>query len=106
MTWQNLLGISLDSIAPNRETIARLLAAAQRNLLDARLDALSQENRFDAAYKAIMQLAMLALHANADQPAGASPDRDPVVDAHHRLADGSDDRARRSAQTAQSLRLL
>jgi len=33
-------------------------------LLDARLDALSQENRFDAAYKAIMQLAMLALHAN------------------------------------------
>jgi hypothetical protein len=41
-----------------------MLAAAERNLADARLAALSAENRFDAAYKAIMQCAMLALRAN------------------------------------------
>lgn len=64
MTLHNLLGISLDAIAPNRETVARLLAAAERNLADAALPALSAENRFDAAYKAIMQCAMVALHAN------------------------------------------
>lgn len=64
MTLQNLLGISLDAITPNRETVARLLAAAERNLADAALTALSTENRFDAAYKAIMQCAMVALHAN------------------------------------------
>ncbi|MEW6513537.1 MAG: DNA-binding protein [Pseudomonadota bacterium] len=64
MTLQNLLGISLDAITPNRETVARLLAAAERNLADAALPALSAENRFDAAYKAIMQCAMVALHAN------------------------------------------
>ncbi len=79
MTLQNLLGISLDSIAPNRETIARLLAAAQRNLTDARLDALSQENRFDAAYKAIMQLSMFALNANGFRTLTSRP-------GHHQTA--------------------
>ena len=64
MTLQNLLGISLDAITSNRETVARLLAAAERNLADSTLPALSAENRFDAAYKAIMQCAMVALHAN------------------------------------------
>ncbi|SAL09715.1 hypothetical protein AWB69_00076 [Caballeronia udeis] len=79
MTLQNLLGISLDSIAPNRETIARLLTAAQRNLMDARLDGLSQENRFDAAYKAIMQLSMLALNANGFRTLTSRP-------GHHQTA--------------------
>lgn len=64
MTLQNLLGISLDAISPTRETVARLLAAAQRNLADAALPALSAENRFDATYKAIMLCSMVALHAN------------------------------------------
>jgi len=31
-----------------------LLAAAERNLTDAKLQGLSSDNRFDAAYKAIM----------------------------------------------------
>lgn len=79
MTLQNLLGISLDSVAPNRETIARLLAAAKRNLMDARLDGLSQENRFDAAYKAIMQLSMLALNANGFRTLTSRP-------GHHQTA--------------------
>jgi hypothetical protein len=79
MTLQNLLGISLDSITPNRETIARLLVAAQRNLLDARLEALSPENRLDAAYKAIMQLSMLALNANGFRTLTSRP-------GHHQTA--------------------
>ncbi|CAG2158052.1 DNA-binding protein [Cupriavidus numazuensis] len=64
MTLENLLGISLDAIRPDREQIARLLAGAERNLSDAGIEALSNENRFDAAYKAIMQAALAALHAN------------------------------------------
>ena len=35
MTLQNLLGISLDAIAPDRATVAKLLAAADRNLWNA-----------------------------------------------------------------------
>lgn len=64
MTLQNLLGRTLDTVTPDRAQVAKLLAAAERNIADAQLDGLSAENRFDAAYKAIMQLAMLALHAN------------------------------------------
>ncbi|MDB5818835.1 MAG: DNA-binding protein [Rhizobacter sp.] len=64
MTLNNLLGISLEAIEPDRHQIGMLLAAAERNLQDARIDALSCENRFDLAYKAIMQSAMAALNAN------------------------------------------
>ncbi len=55
MALKNLLGISLDAIAPDKALMAKLLAAAQRNIVDAHLQGLSAENRFDAAYKAIMQ---------------------------------------------------
>ena len=54
MTLKNLLGLSLDAIAPNKAHIGKLLAAAERNIADAKLQGLSTENRFDAAYKAIM----------------------------------------------------
>lgn len=64
MSLQNLLGISLDRVAPDKAQTAKLLAAARRNLADARIPHLSTENKFDAAYKAVMQLAMLALNAN------------------------------------------
>ncbi len=64
MTLENLLGLSLESIAPGREQTTRLLVAAERNLQDARLAALSNENRFDAAYKAVMQLSIVVLQAN------------------------------------------
>ncbi|MBU9480118.1 DNA-binding protein [Burkholderia multivorans] len=79
MTLQNLLGISLEAIEPDRAQVTRLLAAAERNLTDARLAGLSNENRFDAAYKAIMQLAMLALHANGFRPLTSRP-------GHHQTA--------------------
>lgn len=79
MTLQNLLGISLDAVTPSHATVARLLAAAERNLVDASLPALSAENRFDAAYKAIMQAAMVALHANGYRTLTSRP-------GHHQTA--------------------
>ncbi len=57
MTLKNLLGISLDAVQADNGLVAKLLAAAQRNIADAQLAGLSAENRFDAAYKAIMQVA-------------------------------------------------
>ena len=62
MTLKNLLGISLDAVPANKGLVDKLFAAAQRNIADAQLPGLSAENRFDAAYKAIMQLAMVALN--------------------------------------------
>ena len=64
MTLKNLLGISVDAVAPDKALMGKLLAAARRNIADAQLQGLSAENRFDAAYKAIMQTAMVALNAN------------------------------------------
>lgn len=64
MTLENLVGSTLERIETDPEAIRRLLEAAERNLADAQVEAISPENRFDAAYKAIMQLANAALQAN------------------------------------------
>ena len=40
MSLQNLVGRSLETVAPDRAAMARLLAAAERNLADARLTGL------------------------------------------------------------------
>lgn len=79
MTLQNLLGISLDVVAPKRAQVARMLVAIERNLADARLAGLSAETRFDVTYKAIMQLAMLALYANGYRTLTSRP-------GHHQTA--------------------
>lgn len=79
MTLRNLLGISLDTVQPDAALVGKLLAAAQRNMTDAQLAGLSAENRFDAAYKAIMQLAMVALHANGYRTLTSKP-------GHHQTA--------------------
>lgn len=79
MTLGNLLGISLDAIAPDKAQVVKLLAAAERNIADAQLDGLSTENRFDAAYKAILQLATVALHANGYRTLTSKP-------GHHQTA--------------------
>ena len=79
MTLKNLLGISLDAVPPDPAAIGKLLAAAQRNLADAQLAGLSAENRFDAAYKAIMQLSMVALQANGYRTLTSKP-------GHHQTA--------------------
>lgn len=64
MTLDNLAGKTLETITPDAETIKRLLSAAKRNLQDSQVSELSEENRFDMAYKAIMQLANAVLQAN------------------------------------------
>ena len=46
---------------------------AERNLADAQLQVLSRENRFDAAYKCILQCAMLGLWAQGYRTATSQP---------------------------------
>jgi hypothetical protein len=79
MSLQNLVGRSLEPVAPDPAAIGRLLAAAERNLADARLTGLSAETRFDASYKAIMQCAMAALQANGYRTLTSQP-------GHHQTA--------------------
>ena len=73
MTLKNLLALSLDAVAPDTALTAKLLAAAERNIADTKLQGLSTENRFDAAYKAIMQLSMVALNANGYRTMTSKP---------------------------------
>lgn len=51
----------------------RLLAAAERNIADSRVTAVSDENRFDAAYKAVMQCALAAMLASGFRPSTSEP---------------------------------
>ena len=60
MTLKKLVGISLETINVDHGTVMRLIAAAERNIADSKITAMSTENRFDAAYKAIMQIANAA----------------------------------------------
>lgn len=67
---ENLLRIGqLKAHPPDAGEIGQLLAAAQRNLGDARVKGLSPESRFDIAYKTIMQAALAALMAHGYRPA-------------------------------------
>lgn len=80
MTLENLLAIH--RLLPFEATpagIQRLLAAAERNLADAKLPELSAENRFDAAYKTLMQCAMIGLWANGYRTSTSQP-------GHHQTA--------------------
>ncbi|ALK98127.1 DNA-binding protein [Massilia sp. WF1] len=80
MSLQNLLEIgSLDKAEPRRDDIQRLLAAAERNLNDAAVTAISDENRFDAAYKCVMQCAIAGLLANGYRTSTSKP-------GHHQTA--------------------
>ena len=63
MSLENLVGKTLDKVTPDSQAIGRLMTAAQRNIADAHVAQVSAENRFDAAYKAIMQLANAVLQA-------------------------------------------
>lgn len=80
MTLENLLAIhKLQRFEASAVGVQRLLAAAGRNLADAGIAALSSENRFDAAYKAIMQCAMIGLWANGYRTSTSQP-------GHHQTA--------------------
>ena len=73
MSLENLLGISLEKVEPDGDVIKRLLASAERNIADSHILEVSSENRFDAAYKAIMQLSNAALQANGYRTLTSKP---------------------------------
>lgn len=80
MTLENLLAIHrLQAFEATSGSVLRLLASAERNLVDARLTELSNDNRFDAAYKTIMQCAMIGLWAKGFRTATSQP-------GHHQTA--------------------
>jgi hypothetical protein len=80
MSLQNLLAIQrLQPHTPDAAGTARLLEAARRNLKDSQVDAISADNRFDAAYKCIMQCAMLGLWASGYRTSTSQP-------GHHQTA--------------------
>lgn len=80
MTLQNLLAIKrLQAHETDAAAVRKLLDAAERNLADARVTAIGTDNRFDAAYKCVMQCAMLGLWANGYRTATSQP-------GHHQTA--------------------
>jgi hypothetical protein len=80
MSLANLVKINqLQAHNPSRDAVQRLLEAAKRNLADAHIAEVSAENRFDAAYKCIMQCAMLALWVNGYRTSTSQP-------GHHQTA--------------------
>ena len=74
MTLENLAGIGkLKPHAATREEVAKLLAAAERNLRDARRHENSDGTRYICAYNAIVQSAQAALFANGWRPSTSEP---------------------------------
>jgi hypothetical protein len=53
--------------------VQRLLAAIRRNLADAAVPGISDETRFDVAYKAVMQCALVAMLAAGYRPSANEP---------------------------------
>ncbi len=51
----------------------KLLAAIDRNLADAAAVVISDETRFDAAYKAVMQCALVAMLVSGYRPSTSEP---------------------------------
>ena len=74
VSLQNLARIGqLVEHETDRVQVGKLMEAAARCIDDARVESISTETRFDAAYKAAMQFAMLALWANGYRPAKNKP---------------------------------
>ncbi len=73
MSLKNLVGRTLEVIDPDASVIKRLLLSAERNIADSHVTEISAENRFDVAYKAIMQLANAALQSNGYRTLTSKP---------------------------------
>lgn len=74
MSLQNLLKIGrLAEHKTDNNQVGKLLVAAERSIADARLDSISLHSRLDIAYRAIMQLSMVALWANGYRPSRSAP---------------------------------
>lgn len=61
---RNPVGASLETLAPSRHSIGRLLEGAARHIADAKVAAVSPETRFASAYTAIRMLADAGLQAH------------------------------------------
>ena len=80
MSLENLVAIRrLIKLDATPDSIRKLLVAAERNLADAQATNISPENRFDAAYKAIIQCAMAGLWATGYRTSTSEP-------GHHQTA--------------------
>jgi hypothetical protein len=79
MALKSLVGISLEPIAPARETIKRLLDGASRHIADAKVKAVSAETRFGSAYTAVRMLADVGLNAHGYRTLTSKP-------GHHQTA--------------------
>lgn len=74
MSLDNLARIGqLEKVAASPSDVQRLLEAAQRALQDANTPGLSNESRFDIAYRAIMQAANAALQASGYRTLSSRP---------------------------------
>ena len=74
MSLQNLLKIGqLAEHVADKKQISKMLAAAERYLVDARQETVSCETRLGAAYQAITQYSMVALSANGYRPSKNTP---------------------------------
>ena len=79
MSLLNLVGVSLDTVTPSKQTIRRLLDGAARHIADAKVKAVSAETRFSSAYTAIRMLADVGLHAHGYRTLTSKP-------GHHQTA--------------------
>ena len=72
MTLENLLKTrQLEPHETNAKQVGEQLNAIRRSLEDARQQTITAETRLEAAYRAIMQLSMLALWANGYRPSSS-----------------------------------
>jgi len=73
MTLRNLVGRSLDEVAPSRDQVQRLLASVARAIGDAKVCEVSSEGRFSGAYGAIRTLADIGLLAHGYRVLTSAP---------------------------------
>ena len=77
MTSPNLRNLAaigrLKAHQPTAVEVQRLLAAAERNLRDAGVQVVSDETRFDDAYKAVMQSALVGMMLAGYRPSTSEP---------------------------------